>query len=504
MNLLIDTWIPIRRGADFQQISFKELLCSEQPDIQVALPRDDLELACIQMLAALTQVIFMPKDKKELRERVKTPLSEREYENGVENHKEWFDLDHPKWPFMQVRGVEGEWTSIQKLMIGMPEITSKSGSAHAFFNEPTEVLALSPGIAAIALFNQAGNSPSFGGGFKGSLRGAGPISTMVMGRNLRDTTWSNVLPIEKVKELLPWHDATKDTDMPVWVKPIPNGTIQPHGIGLLRGLFWQPANMELVKADKTLCCDITDKKGKGFYVGFKKKRFSFDLEGVWPHPYSPRQFEADGTVKYLAFKGNDPAWMQLTEFLFSSGGAGQPGYSSASVVQQHTDNSINLLVGGYKVEKGASIVYRRHELYALPAGWSDDFKDRISEITETCFDAIKILSDKVLYPVSKGSKESGLKGVGVPFKSQAQTLFYHLTEPLIHSMLHDSSLREFAKAKGLFLENLSRICMDIFERVTKPYANKPEIIGIVALGRVKLRKLLNNLIKEHTVTGGAA
>ena len=64
MNLLNDPWIPIRKGADFKHIAYKELLCSEQSDLQVALPRDDLELACIQMLAALTQVIFMPADKK--------------------------------------------------------------------------------------------------------------------------------------------------------------------------------------------------------------------------------------------------------------------------------------------------------------------------------------------------------------------------------------------------------------------------------------------------------
>lgn len=502
MNLLKDKWIPVGKGVSFEQISFKELLCTDLPDLQVALPRDDLELACIQLLAAMTQVIFMPPDKKVLRERIKTPLNEKDYVEGIEKYRDWFDLEHPKWPFMQVRGVKGEWTSVQKLMIGMPEITSKSGSAHAFFNEPTEVHATCPGITAIAMFNQASNSPSFGGGFKGSLRGAGPISTMIMGKNLRDTVWKNVLPLNKVRELIPWYDDTKDNDKPVWVDPIQNGKIQPYSIGILRGLFWQPVHMELVKADKPISCDLLGVTKKDCFVGFRKKRYSFELEGIWPHPYSPSQFDKDGSAKFLSFKGDEPAWTQMSEFLFCNDAVGQAGYSSAAVVAQHSDSSINLLIGGYKVAKGALIVYRRHEMYSLPAGWHDDFKDRISETIYVCLDVIKLLTDKVLYPVTKGNKKSGLKGIGISLKSKTKILFYHLTEPLIQRMLRENNLREFVQAKNVFLKDLSRICLDIFERVTQPYAHKPELIGTISLARVKLKGLLNKLINEHTIIGG--
>ncbi|MEW6095571.1 MAG: type I-E CRISPR-associated protein Cse1/CasA [bacterium] len=339
MNLLKDPWIPVRDGADFHQITYKELLCSEQPEYQVALPRDDLELACIQMLASLTQVIFMPADKKELRTRIKIPLTEQEYEAKVTKYEDWFDLAHPKWPFMQIKGVIGEWTSIQKLMIGMPEITSKSPSAHAFFNEPTEIRSVCSGITAIALFNQASNSPSFGRGFKGSLRGAGPISTMVMSTNLRKTVWENVLHEDSVRALIPWYDKTKENDKPVWVVPIPKGDVQAHSIGLLRGLFWQPAHIELVKADEPMSCDLVGGAVQECYEGFRKKRYNYDLKGTWPHPYSPRQFESDGSIKYLAFKGDDPAWTQMSEFLFNTAIDRKSGYSSAAVVAQHSDSS---------------------------------------------------------------------------------------------------------------------------------------------------------------------
>jgi CRISPR system Cascade subunit CasA len=511
MNLLIDPWIPIRKGADFEPISFKELLCSEQPDLQVALPRDDLELACIQMLAALTQVIFMPKDKKELRGRVKTPLSEKEYEDGVEKYKEWFDLDHPKWPFMQVleTGTD-EPTPIQKLFPGLP-----AGNNHAFFNGTDECEKICPSCASIGLFNLCTHTPNLSGKHKGGLRGNAPISTLIYDGNLRRMTWMNVLEKEAVDRLY----LGEREKTPVWVEPIQEGKqIFATSIGMTRGMFWAPILVRLQSKQADIICDCCGKSSEieihGFLLG---SDFKFEVVGVWPHPFSPRQLNLQKENKkgkpkpeesVVSFRTTEPAWTQFSELLFQSQRTDKKeGYIPAAVVSQYydlySDQNIHLVIGGYR-NKQAAILQRRHELYSMPAGWNDAFRDRIIEVVQLGLETEKILTDKVLYPVVKGNKDKGEKGIGAAINSQASAMYFHFTEPLIHSMLHDSSLREFTKAKGLFLEDLSRICMDIFERVTKPYANKPQIIGTVALGRVKLRKLLNNLIKEHTVKGGAA
>jgi CRISPR system Cascade subunit CasA len=506
MNLLIDKWIPIRVGTDFRQISYKELLCKEQSGLQVALPRDDLELACIQMLSAMSQVIFMPKDKKELRERIKTPLSEKEYDEGIkqynEKDKEWFDLDHKNWPFMQKRGVKGEWTSIQKLMIGLPEITSKSPNAHAFFNESNEIRVVSAGVAAIALFNQAANSPSFGGGFKGSLRGAAPVSTMVMGSTLRVTIWMNVLSEDKVIQLLPWYNDTKRNDKPVWIEPIEGGDVHPHSIGLLRGLFWQPAHIELSNKHEQVPCDVIGISDQKCYLGFTKERFNYDLKGLWPHPYSPRKFNKDGDVKYISFKGSEPIWTQMNQYLFTDKNDKKEGFMAAPVISNHIESELSLLIGGYKASK-ATIEYRRHELYSLPAGWNDEFRGRITEVIEIGLKANDILINKVLYPVKKGNKDKGIKGIDVPINSKASSMYFHITEPIIHSMLHETSLKEYGKAKEKFLVNISEICLDIFNNVTQPFVHRPEFIGAIAIGRNKLNKLMNKLKKDHCSTGGA-
>jgi len=396
---------------------------------------------------------------------------------------------------------------MQKLMVGMPEESSTSPNAHCFFNEPTEVLSVCAGVTAIAMFNQASNSPSFGGGFKGSLRGAAPVSTMVMGKNLRDAVWMNVIPEDEVKRLLPWHEKTKKDDKPVWVAPIKNGDIQPYTIGLLRGLFWQPAHIELEKAETLRPCDLIGGDDQECYVGFKKEKFVYELKGTWMHPYSPKQFDTEGGIKYIAFRGSDPAWTQMNQYLYEHKSDQSEGYSPAAVVSNHTDEAIFLLVGGYKASK-AAIEYRRHELYSLPAGWSEELKSNIDEVINVAMGArnylwgsIREFTDSVK---DKKTKMVKIKGVGVDLQKNAQAQYYHLTEPLIHRILRGTSLREFVQAKNNFLEDLSRICFDIFERVTLPYAHKPELIGTVALARVKLKGLLNKLIKDHSVTGGTA
>src|SRR5690606_8498515 len=280
----------------------------------LALPRDDMELATLQLLVSLTQVLFPTAHHAALRARLNAPLSEADFHTATERLLEWFDLDHPRTPFMQTRGVSAkDVTPIQKLFIGLPD-----GNNHAFFNAEGEIKAVCVGCAAIALFNQASNSPSFGGGFKGSLRGGTPITTLIDAPRLRRRIWENVLPLTEVERLLPDYDSSAD-DPPVWVDPIPAGkTIVAGSIGLLRGLFWQPARVELLPSDGGRCDHCGGDAGR-LYKGFKKEKFTYQLEGVWPHPHGPRRWEEKNGqrhVRFASFTTFAPAWTQLSQFLF--------------------------------------------------------------------------------------------------------------------------------------------------------------------------------------------
>lgn len=506
MNLLKDPWIPIRNGADFQQINYKDLLCSEQSNRQVALPRDDFELACIQMLAALTQVIFMPKDKKELRARISIPLSEKEYDDGTKKFEKWFDLAHPKWPFMQVINPETEEpTPIQKLFPGLP-----AGNNHAFFNGKDECEKVCPSCAAIGLFNLCTHTPNISGKHKGGLRGNAPISTMIYDGSLRKMIWMNVLSQEMADRIM----LGNRSESPIWVENIKQGeNIQSTSIGMTRGLFWTPILVRFLFHNGPIVCDCCGSPSKvgirDFLLG---SDFKFTVNGLWPHPYSPRQLNLQKENKkgkkrpdesVVSFMTTKPAWTQFSELLFDSEKTDKKeGYIPSAIVSQYhdlfSDRTMYLLIGGYR-NKQASVLQRRHELYPMPAGWNDSFRDRIMEIVELGLVMEKILVDKVPYPVVKGNEKKGEKGVRVAIKAKASALYFHFSELHIHRMLRETSLREFAQTKITFIENLSRICLDIFERVTQPYIHKPELIGTVARGRRKLEIRLRKLERDHNV-----
>lgn len=501
MNLLEDPWIPVRAkggAGDFRLLSYRELLC-EPGAWQVSLPRDDLELACVQLLVCMTQVMFLPKDDRTLRERLAKPLARATFDAGVAPCREWFDLDHPTQPFMQSRGVSAsDETPIQKLLIGLPE-----GNNHAFFNEVGEVRHVSGPVAAIALFNQASNSPSFGGGFKGGLRGSAPITTLVASKSsqLRETVWLNVLTLPRIQERLPGWTLDLDRDQPTWVKPIrKDQTVRWSEIGLIRGLFWQPARVELVRSQKEAPCDLLGGARAPGYSGFRKEKFKFGVEGIWPHPHGAMVANIKRGVlerKFVAFTTTAPAWTLLSEFVVprrvEDPDAEEGCVPAGPVIQASAigNDELHLMVGGYRTSK-ASVIERRHELVSLAQGWNDEL-GRLRTLVDLGKEIKTALRGKLYFAV-RGNKDKGLKGIGVPIHDAAERLFYARTERFIHETFSNkSTFRVWMAARSDFVDRLAEQGRVIFDELTDPYAKKPELIPVIAWARRSLNDELSRL-----------
>ena len=502
MNLLEDPWIPLRAddGAGvFRLLTYRDLLCEPGQHWQISLPRDDLELACLQLLVCMTQVMFLPNDDTELRQRLAAPLTPTEFDAGLAPFLDWFDLDHPTQPFMQTRGVKAaDPTPIQKLLIGLPE-----GNNHAFFNEAGEIGQVSGTVAAIALFNQASNCPSFGGGFKGSLRGGAPITTLVFDRDLREMVWRNVLTRSRVEERQISAPGPAQ-DQPCWISPIAEkSTIHWNQIGLMRGLFWQPAKVELVKAEEDRVCDVLSGEATAGYSGFLKEKFNFTVEGVWPHPHGAMTMTLKKGVteqRFASFTTTAPAWTQLSEFVIPRGMNGKDakeGSSPAGSISQFAamgdSGHLNILVGGYRTNQ-ASVLERRHELIGLAPGWGRE--SRLSSLVGIGKDARKSLRGKLYFAV-QGNKDKGLKGLGAAVHETAEKLFYARTESLIHQTFSsDATFREWGEARRAYVLQVADHCRDIFEELTDPYTLKPELIPVIAWSRRALNTDLKKLIEE--------
>jgi len=483
MNLLLNDWVPVQKEGVFQHISLKALL-TQDDSWQISLPRDDLEMACLQLLVSLTQVLFIPEDKTELQARIRQPLAESDYSAAIEGKSDWFELDHPQTPFMQVRGVKAkELTDMAKLFAGLTGATSS-----AFVNEPALASQLCVSCTTIGLFNQAINCPSFGGGFKASLRGSSPITTLILGGNLRQTLWRNVLRKEVLSVSMPWYETTQH-EKPNWVELVkPKQSVEATQTGLLRGLFWQPAHIELVKEEGEGVCDCCGQQGQR-YIGFKKEKFVYDFNGAWPHPHGPRVFKVAKGVKeekFSSFTTTAPSWTLLTQFLIQKEEEKQ-GHTPAPVVSQARKMSLerkplNLIVGGYR-NKQASILERRHELFSVAHGWQDS-DELVKDVVETGL-AYKTELRKKLYGF--------FKATGASLQDQAEHRFYKQTELIVHSMLRDMNFKESKAAFKNYHQQLYKTTRTIFKHVIEPYQNEPKMIKALAIARRGLDKELNKL-----------
>ncbi len=474
MNLLIDPWIPVR-SAQTPEISLETLLCQDNPGLELSFHRDDMELAALQLAICLAQVIFPPADRCELRERKNTPMMPEAYRAGIQPFIEMFDLRHPTQPFMQTRGVEAkEFTPIQKLFAGLPE-----GQNHALFNDTGEIAVVPASWAAIALFNQAVNCPSFGGGFKGSLRGEAPVSTFIKGNSLRETVWLNVLNREFLTEKLPHLENIKQ-DLPVWVAPITaKSSFQTYTIGLLRGLFWQPTRVELLWNESGEC------------IGFNKEKFVFDVGGFWIHPHSPHIVNPKQDKRYyLSFRNVAPAWTYLIQMLIENI-SGKQGHVPALVTTQYRQmfpgEKLNLIAGGYK-NKQASIIQRRHELVSLASGW-DENMGNLAELISFALD----IKNRLTWALQQFSKSANVPKLNLA--DIAEQRFYLDSEDFIYSHLRRIEWNEITTEKQRFFDELSGLARRLFAEGTQSYQNltEPKLVRALAESERLLSGALYNL-----------
>lgn len=488
-NLLTSSWIPIQQQGSYKKITLQQLLCGEKTG-ELCLPRDDMELACLQLLCAITQVLFTPKNKKELGQYVMQPISPEAYAEACQEKFDWFDLDHPTTPFMQIRGVKSvQPTAMDKLLAGVADGTNK-----AFVNPQGLGEVLCAGCAAIALFNAANNSPSMGGGFKGSLRGSTPITVMIKGRDLRQSIWLNVLTEETAEAVMPWYQDTKE-QLPNYLDTIKaEAKIPASAIGLYRGLLWQPAYFELLPLQVSRhcsCCGCVEP----VYNGFNKAKFNYTVEGVWPHPLSARTFtikKGEREERFPSFTTTAPTWTHLSRLVVDQQND-KEGQQTAPVIQQArtfmASDKIQLIVGGYRNNQ-ATVLERRHELFSLAQGWAE-YGDVIHQIIANGL-AYKTAIRKALYLFAVGIKDK-VNGSGVNLCDPVEANYYQQTENLLHQSLATMNYEAPMEAQQTLNDQLKSVVTELFNQATEPYRQEPKMLKALALARRSLHKSLQEL-----------
>ncbi len=497
MNLLTEEWIPILLDGKRKRISLEILLTTEN-DLELTSIRDDMELATIQLLVSLVQVCFKPKDKTELNQFINTPLSSMEYKKSVDPYIEWFDLQHEKWPFMQVAGVEAQkgdknFSSLHKLFIGLPEKTSTSPSSNAFFSRTDEIDKAHFGDVAVALFQQSTNGFSLGGSsFSVGLKGGMPVTTLILDRKLRKTIWLNILTKES------WIQSKKVCDEPTWYAPPIHNVENSSNIGLFRGLFWQPSKIKLKIVSNAI-------------LGFYTTPGLCSANGFWFHPHTPLDIvrlknNNPKEKPYQSLQRHKAIWGQMLCFFYNPNDTKQEeGISSALVVQQFKryfkGNELNLGIGGYiKGGSAESLAWRKHETYSLSIGWEGragvmkgliDIGNQFEQslyfaVTRCCSYAFP--TDKPDSITSPSLKQR--------FFDHSKKEFYKNSEPIFHSILKQISWDD-EDTYSHFIQQLKYLVKSIYEETTASLNSDVKYFRGVAEGRKELNRKIKEIEDEN-------
>lgn len=316
MNLFSDPWLPAQlKSGTARKISFADLADSDLVDINA--PRPDFRGGIYQLLIGLLQLSMAPEDEDEWKDLYQDPPSRDDLAKAFSPYQNAFELEADGPAFMQdllllkTAALEPNQNSVRDLLI------DAGSDSNLYFNKHQEDFALCESCFAQALFTLQINAPSGGRGIRTSLRGGGPITTLVVPvdenpekpSTLWQKLWINVLSkealndsysdIKKIGDVLPWIVATRTSDGSDGVETTPE-SVHP-----LQAYWSMPRRIRIDTStiDDHGNCSICAAKGVRTIRHYLTRHGGTNYTGNWLHPLTPYSLDPKGEKPPISIKG---------------------------------------------------------------------------------------------------------------------------------------------------------------------------------------------------------
>ncbi|WP_415712683.1 type I-E CRISPR-associated protein Cse1/CasA, partial [Maridesulfovibrio sp.] len=169
-----------------------------------------------------------------------------------------------------------------------------------FFNKRGNINALCPACAAMSLFALQAFAPAGGQGQRTSLRGGGPLSTLVKGGELDDLkvgstlwekVWLNVLPLsnkdayslppeaEIPGNVFPWAAPTRTSEK--------SELTTPEDVHPLHIYWAMPRRIVLEEATEHCTCSICGAESDVSVLSYLTRPSGYNYSDTWNHPLTP-------------------------------------------------------------------------------------------------------------------------------------------------------------------------------------------------------------------------
>lgn len=304
-NLLIDPWLIAKN----QQVEQQPLSVSQivDPAIQdLYAPRADFKGALYQFLIGILQTAFAPVDRKEWLKYWQSPPTQDELEAALEPFVAAFALDaaagQPAFmQDLQLASTEGAQSSVSGLFIEAPGGNTLKLNQDVFVKRGG-LEQVAPYWAALALFTLQINAPSGGQGHRVSLRGGGPLTTLLIPpehtefNTLWHKLWLNVLTQDELAELPGNDNLTKLPHIFPWMgntrlsKEKGSETYPEHGNPLQ--VYWSmPRRIRLDWSEDAGTCEVSGEFSEQLIKTYRAQNYGVNYAGQWLHPLTPYVFE---------------------------------------------------------------------------------------------------------------------------------------------------------------------------------------------------------------------
>jgi len=298
-DLRTETWLPFTRLSGATEWGTPDLIVdaiTTDPVVALAAPRPDFDGALAEFLIGLFAAAFCLDDEDQWRARWRKPPSREELRAVLMELPAAFDLDGDGPRFLQDFApgelAEAELAPVQEMLV--------EGKNDPLFIKPETLHQLGRPAAAMALIAIQSYSPAGGRGYRTSLRGGGPLTTLVdprpngsaqpTDRSLWRFIWANVPTIDE----LSGHVAGRNLSLPEatfpWLAPTRTSEGD-HATTVadanpLQCFFGMPRRMKLEFSDEPGRCDLTGRDDQHVVTGFRVKGYGVQYKG-WQHPLTP-------------------------------------------------------------------------------------------------------------------------------------------------------------------------------------------------------------------------
>jgi len=508
MNLLNDIWLPIRRkSGTVELITPWQLtdLIDTDPVEKLDTPRPDFNGALIQFLIALLQTAFPPKDDQIWGRFYEFPPSPGDLRDSIMQYAHAFDVDGESPRFLQEFDLtDGKSKPISTLLIEKPgENTLRENKDH--FIKRGQIKSLGITSAVTALITLQLNAPAGGVGHRTSIRGGGPMTTLLVPDSLHEEEkntlwniiWLNVLPQKDFEKLcgnpgkkdddsiFPWLGHTR-TSEPKTGRGTTSEDVHPLQV------YWSmPRRIRLDFSESTKDeCNLTGREERVIRYYFTKN-WGINFIGPWRHPLSPYRFDNQGSPLPLHPQVDGLGYRHWLGIAMGD----QSGVTPSAVVHHFNSSRVRsrrktrLWAFGYDMDKMKARGWHeaRLPIYHLDEIYRELFADAVRDFVA----ASSYIAENLRSALKKAWFRPKIKVRGD--LSFIEKSFWQNTEPLFYTLLdelHKTTIEEHedTSLRHNWFKALNKASIDLFDTWAAGGSVEDENPKRIALARRDLLK----------------